>query len=221
MKIAVMIPTTKEIKPHILKDSLGLWETQDRKPDEIIVVDWDTLSNKEPCFSEARCCNVAINRTKCDYLAFTNVDIRPNHNVIAIIEEVLNKRPIEILQCARIDLPDGSDAEGIDWQNKEVFDSWAKRGKGHPAPGSLQVIPVYWLRKVNGFDERYYGWGYYDCEIIRRAAMDGLDTEWIDNSTTILHVPHELRRNNEKENQALFNGPMELIANKGKEWGKE
>lgn len=220
-KIGVVIPITKEIPEWELKEAIPLWEKQTRPPDEVIVVDWDKLLDKEEVFSEARCNNVAVKKTKCDYLIFTNVDIRPDRKCIQVVEETLEKKPNQILMCARLDLPEDSFKPGIDWDKE--FDGWAKRGHSHPAPGSIQVISVDWLKKVGGYDERYIGWGYYDCEILNRASMDGIESEWIDSRTVILHLGHPKlpHRSYEKRNLDLYQEKVELNVNKDKEWGKE
>jgi len=221
MKLDIHIPYSKQIDTWRLDEAVELWNKQQRIPDGVIVTDFDTFSGDTNVFSPSRSRNVAIKQTTADYLVFTDADIRPQHNLLQVVEDTLTQNPNSLLMCMRYDLPPDSNVPGIDYDKD--FDKWARRGETHAAPGSLQVISVDWLKKVGGFDERYTGWGYFDCEILRRSSMDCVEQRWIEGKTSILHVYHEIypyRQARERENRALYDKGIELVANQGKEWGQ-
>jgi len=220
MKLTLHIPFSSQIQKWRLDEAVAIWGKQRRKPDELIVTDFDTFTNKETFFSFARSRNIALKQSTSDYIVYTDADIRPQSNLLEVVEEYLRARP-EVLMCMRYDLPKESNQPGIDYDKD--FDKWARRGETHAAPGSLQVFSVDWLKKVGGFDERYIGWGYFDCEILKRAAMDGWQTRWIEDKTAMLHVWHPAyayRKGSEANNRYLYHENIKLIANEGKEWGK-
>lgn len=207
-RIAVSIPYTET--SWRLDQAVEFWENQTRKPDEILTLNWNELSNKEPEFSQARCRNVDIKRTTCDYILFTDVDIRPAPDVLEKVEAELD--PDRVMMCGRLDLPKESNSPAA-FKDK-TFEEWKKVGVPHPAPGSLQVFSVKWLKEARGFDERYWGWGYFDCEILRR----GIGEKWL--KADILHVWHLPSHPNSERNRELYQSPIEYRVNLGG-WGEK
>jgi hypothetical protein len=220
MKIAsvLLVCNAKEWR---VKKALKSRQEQIRKPDEIQII-----RQKEGEINFARMCNIAIKKTKCDYICFSGVDEIVSPNAFQVVEHYFNKNPNSLLMCARIDLPEESNHHRIDFVKN--FNKWAKGKPNHAAPGSFQCLPVKWLKKVRGFDERYRGWGYYDCEIVKRAEMDKIEAVWLHDSNPsmiLLHIWHPERKGKVSElidrNRKLYEQKQELVANKGKRWGEE
>jgi len=220
MKIASVL-LVRDAKPWRINQAVESRHQQTRKPDENML----NIQEKGPIHF-ARLCNQAIKETECEFICFSGVDEILSPNAFEVVEKHFEKNPKSILMCARIDLDEESNNPKIDFVKD--FKKWAKKKSDHAAPGSFQCLPVKWLKKVGGFDERYVGWGYYDCEIVKRAAMDGLEEVWLhdsDPSMTICHIWHPERKGRTSEfvtkNEKLFREKIELVVNKGKKWGQK
>lgn len=221
MKIAVAIWKC-DVKDAVLNRCLRSLVMQTRKPNEVIIV-----KQTEPGDVQfSRMNNIAIKKTKCDYLMCCAADLIFSKNTFEAIEKQLKKNPKALILTARVDV------------DSETKKSW----KGAPNNGGPNCItlPVKWLKEVGGYDERYTGWGYFDSDMVERAKMGGFEEVWMHEFhkdqgrwifpnepvkpfITVLHIRHPTRKSKNdkviKRNEALLRGPKTLIANKGKKWG--
>jgi hypothetical protein len=57
--------------------------------------------------------------------------------------------------------------------------------------GAAQIVSSEWFFINKGYDEEMEMWGGMDNEFSQRAVLTGLERDWIDNETSILHQYHD------------------------------
>jgi GT2 family glycosyltransferase len=66
------------------------------------------------------------------------------------------------------------------------------------------------VERVNGFDERFVGWGYEDDDFARRLYKAGVEPRSVIEDARALHLwhpslaPQELKRHRDRPNRAYF-----------------
>ena len=236
----------KDVAPWRVKLALKSRLYQTRKPDEILLIDYQSnpqnleqykLITEEfsvklvevkrkgkETFHPARLFNIAIRQTTCDYIVFIGADEIPSDNAFSVLEHAINNWPKGIWMSNRIDLPEESNNPEIDPLGN--FEEWAQKGKKDIwAPGSFQGISVSWLRDVGGFDERITGWGFYDSDIISRGLKAGLKEYYLQDRMSVLHIWHPDYGGHYKyseiisRNKKLRDEQTDITVNKGLDWG--
>lgn len=236
----------KDVAPWRVKLALRSRLYQTRKPDEILLIDYQSKPNNleqykllakefsaklievkhkgKETFHPARLLNVAIRQTTCDYIVFIGTDEIPSDNAFSVLEHSIENWPEGIWMSNRIDLPEESNNPNV--KILENFEEWAQKGrKDIWAPGSFQGISVNWLRDVGGFDERITGWGFYDSDIIGRGLKAGLQEYYLQDRMSVLHIWHPDYRGYYKhekitlKNKKLKEEQADIIVNKGLDWG--
>ena len=94
--------------------------------------------------------------------------------------------------------------------------------------GCCHGVRTEWLKETGGHDERYIGWGYEDKDLALRAKSAGFKMVWIDNQTSMIHLPHPRNKNyfsnkHISANKNLFESKRlkvpSIKVNIGKKWG--
>lgn len=216
MKLAIVI-WVQDIKDWVLQQCINSLKSQTRKVDEIILA----KQPKGKVTEFSRMSNIALRKTKSNYIGFIGGDTIFSKNSMEVIEQYFKEEPNSILTCARIDLSEESNDPKIDFVKD--FDKW-NRKPNHAGP-ILIMAPTKWYKKVGGFDERYIGWGSFDSDVVKRAKMDGLNQGWIENKgMSMLHIWHPERKSKDlgtiKRNEDIYYRVKDIKVNTNRKWGK-
>jgi glycosyltransferase involved in cell wall biosynthesis len=222
MKIAIAI-LIKNGEDWRLRNVLKSLKNQDRKADEIILVDGGSTyinylkylkvienlqlkviraSSACKLFHPARMLNKALSVTSCDYLIATDIDIVMSKNALEEAEKEFELG--NFVMCSRLDLDETSNKPTIDFK---IDDWWAdkKLRKGH---GSFQGVSTRWIRSIGGYCDEFRGWGFYDMYLEWVAKKKGKKWTMLDKKgVKLLHVYHDplpYRDQTSKKNQNLY-----------------
>jgi hypothetical protein len=114
---------------------------------EIIVVNQDNAKQ----FNRGMLLNIGYlyaKKLKCDYLVFHDVDMIPSD-----------------VDYSYSDVPVHLATNFIDYENKESglpFDTYF---------GGVTMFPIELFEKINGFSNKYWGWGYEDTDLLFRCEQ--------------------------------------------------
>lgn len=222
MKIAIAI-LIKNGDDWRLRNLLKSIRDQERKPDEIILVDGGStylnylkylkvierlemkvIRASSACnvFHPARMLNKALSVTKSDYMIATDIDIIMSPNAVALAEKEFELG--NFVMCSRLDLDETSNRPTIDF----IIDEWwtdKKLRKGH---GSFQGVSTKWMRNIGGYCDEFRGWGFYDMYLEWLAKKKGKKWTMLNKQgVKLLHVYHEplpYREKTSKKNQNLY-----------------
>lgn len=121
-----------------------------------------------------------------DWYVFTDADMIFPHGWVEAVTARLS--PQRLLLTPSRDLPAQvpmtdallRDAEALRWHST-----------AHPrwGMGGAMVVPTDWFHRVGGFDETYRTWGGEDADLVLRAAWDGLEVRWLQD-TFVAHQAH-------------------------------
>ena len=159
-------------------------------------------------FHKTRALNIGIQEVKSDYTCLTDIDQIFQPNFFNILLQEL--RPRRFVKCkthfAHV-LPKFPPRK----VNFMKYREYLRQVKADPVrdphgEGCCQGILTKRLRALGGHDETYIGWGYEDKDLEFRARRSGLSIVWIDDRTSMVHLPHE-------RNKAYFNR-AQIVKNK-------
>jgi hypothetical protein len=118
---------------------------------EIIIVEQD---NKKQ-FNRGMLLNIGFTyseKLKCDYVVFHDVDMIP-------IDVDYSFSPIPLHLATNFILEDGE-------KNREVFYEYF---------GGVTMFPSDLFKKINGYSNKYWGWGYEDTDLLLRCKINNVD----------------------------------------------
>jgi len=180
-------------------------------------------------FHKSRALNIGIRAAETKYVCMTDVDqiFQPNFYSI-FAKEISNENFIRCKTQFLSHLPKISPKN----LNLGIYRELLVESKKDPqrksfGEGCCHGVSRDWLLSVNGYDEKYIGWGYEDNDLVYRAKESGYDMFWVDSLTSMIHLPHprDVTYFSNKlisANKAYFIGrhKRSIIANSGKQWGK-
>ena len=170
-------------------------------------------------FRAARSRNNAIFRAREEWIAFLDQDTLPHRDWLAV--HAAHLRPDGLNLGHLLPLPEtagpgytAADVESGRFetlhgaaalrvldrrQRRDAWYAWLRRlGCGIKAKPRLRscnaALARAALRRVNGFDEDYVGWGQEDDDLGRRLYLAGLRPCVLVNRARVSHLPHPLRR---------------------------
>lgn len=118
---------------------------------EIIIVDQDDAKQ----FNRGMLLNIGYvyaKKLRCDYLVFHDIDMLPIEVDYSYCEHPLHMATNFILEA--------------DEKNREIFDEYF---------GGVTMFPVHLFEKINGYSNKYWGWGYEDTDLLLRCRHHGID----------------------------------------------
>jgi hypothetical protein len=120
---------------------------------EIIIVEQDNAKQ----FNRGMLLNIGFTyseKLKCDYVVFHDVDMLP-------VDVDYSFSPIPLHLATNFILEDGE-------KNREVFDEYF---------GGVTMFPSETFMKINGYSNKYWGWGYEDSDLLFRCKIHNIETD--------------------------------------------
>ena len=120
---------------------------------EIIIVEQDDAKQ----FNRGMLLNIGYiyaKKLKCDYIVFHDVDMLPVR-----VDYTYSKHPIHLATNFILDR----------WEKKrETFEEYF---------GGVTMFPIETFEKINGYSNKYWGWGYEDTELLYRCKINDVDLD--------------------------------------------
>ena len=144
-KLGVIVPYRD--RPQQLKDFLNYIEkylTDKNIEHEVIIVE-QTEKND---FNRGKLLNIGFLKAeelKCDYVAFHDIDMLP-----VDADYSYSDKPVHLI--TELDLPAGV--------SRTLFDEYF---------GGVTLFPSYVFRQINGYSNKYFGWGFEDDDLLLRC----------------------------------------------------
>lgn len=157
-KLGVIVPyRNREEHLEEFKKKISKYLNRQGIPFELIIVHQDDAK----LFNRGMLLNIGFTyakKYKCDYVVFHDVDMLPLH-----VDYSYSDRPIH--------LPDEVYVEdGIRKKIRDTFDQYF---------GGVTMFSMEDFKKINGYSNKYWGWGYEDTDLLLRCVKKGIDLETI------------------------------------------
>ena len=163
-----------------------------------------------------------------------DVDLILAPNFFAVVLERLSRDPRVLVLCRISDLPAHASLPiGGDELNR-AFEMLHARSHLRPCYGSggIQVAQRSFFFNIRGYDEDLVWWGAMDGDIVNRARLAGMQVEWIEDRTAMLHQWHprkhailsgqqeiELAKSAWRHNHALVRSRAKVLTRNPAGWG--
>jgi hypothetical protein len=138
--------------------------------------------------------NVGIRATlpEVPFVMTMDADMILAPNFFDVVLERLRKDPPSIVLCRISDLPACARIPGNYEQLLRVFDNLCRIARLRPRYGSgaIQASRRSFFFDIRGYDEDLLWWGAMDGDMVSRARLAGLEIEWIEHRTAMLHQWH-------------------------------
>jgi hypothetical protein len=163
-KLGVIVPY-RDRESHLIqfKESITNYLKNRDIPFEFIVV--EQCDNKS--FNRGKLLNIGFIKAEslgCNYVVFHDVDMLPIDVDYSYSKNVYHLATNFV-----------SDSD----YSKEVFQKYF---------GGVNLFPIESFRKINGYPNDYWGWGFEDDELFRRCISNGINTEKIEIKNRIQHT---------------------------------
>lgn len=160
-------------------------------------------------------CNKAASVARGDYLLFIDQDCLLHRGTIAAWKRRLRPHTIQLGPRVHV-LPPSSERfvpstlgiarAGVRRHLRGVRAALRRARLVPEIPPVIEscnmLVPMETMRRSNGFDEAFRGWGYEDAEFFIRAVRSGSEVGLGGARTSVFHLYHPSRAN--EENRALF-----------------
>lgn len=189
------------------------------------------VDRKTDLFHKTRAINIGIKRAKTPYVCLTDADQIFQPNFFGILEKTLITDPKSFVRCKTYfanRLP-GFNPEEINRGHYKHFlrTVIANQTKKPHGEGCCHGVLRKWLLDVGGHDEKYIGWGYEDKDLVMRAKSNGYHMVWIDDKTSMVHLPHQRNKGyfcfkHISKNRTRFENKrknVQVVANSRNRWG--
>lgn len=175
-KLGVIVPY-RDRESHLIqfKESISKYLNDRDISFELIIVE---QSDAKP-FNRGKLLNIGFIKAEslgCDYVAFHDVDMLPID-----VDYSYSKNVYHLATNFISDLN----------YSKEVFQKYF---------GGVNLFPIESFKKINGYPNDYWGWGFEDDELFRRCISNGINTEKV-----------EIRNRIQSTNGLKFNGKESYI----------
>ena len=152
-KLGLIVPyRNREQHLNIFKKHIREYLNKKNIDFELVIVEQvDNLP-----FNRGRLLNIGFleaEKLGCNYVVFHDVDMLPM--------DVDYSYSSDVLQLANNFIPDGD-------YIKEIYEGYF---------GGVTMFPNELFRKVNGYPNDFFGWGFEDDELLRRCVYSGIETE--------------------------------------------
>lgn len=123
---------------------------------EIIIVNQDSARQ----FNRGMLLNVGYTYAKkmgCDYMVFHDIDMLPID-----VDYSYSEKPLHLATDFELE---------EDEKSREIFDEYF---------GGVTMFNMEDFEKINGYSNKYWGWGYEDTELLLRCRVAGLDLDTLE-----------------------------------------
>jgi len=117
-------------------------------------------------------------------------------NFLAVVLERLKEEPPALVLCRSSDLPQHTRLPNKSEELMGVFNRLHVLARLRPrfGTGGIQAARRSFFFDIRGYDEDLLWWGAIDGDVVNRARLAGLQIEWVEDRTAMLHQwhPHKL-----------------------------
>lgn len=174
-------------------------------------------------FHKSRAINIGLKNVRTEFTCSTDCDEIFAENFVYILNKELRTKNV-LVMCKTYA------AEG--YPENESYVSFLEKVKNKKVYGigNCLALPTQWLLEVNGWNEKFIGWGEEDTNLFLRARYAGFKIVNVNKQTSMIHLPHpktskyyseEMIRKNKKLSQSQrpeITG--QVVVNRDIEWGK-
>lgn len=187
-------------------------------------------------FHKSRALNIGIRFVTTKFVCAIDADQIMQANFFNVVYETLTSNKKALVSCKTYGLkkiPNNSSPDTVRKDYNNLYLLAKSLGNRH-GDGCCTAIKTSWVKKVHGWDESYVGWGAQDSDFAMRAHFSGFIRIWIQNKTSMVHLPHFkrsryydpnkyfkpnrqrflIRRRNVRKNRKL------VVVNRKINWGK-
>lgn len=152
-KLGIIVPYRNR-KNHLKEFTRRLIRYMERFdiPYELIVVEQDGAH----LFNRGMILNIGFKhaeKLKCDYVVFHDVDMIPVH-----VDYSYSDIPLQMAN----NFVEGDE----DYKNSELFDEYF---------GGVTMFNMETFRKIDGYSNKYWGWGFEDTDLLHRCRKHGIE----------------------------------------------
>lgn len=179
--------------------------------------DWLTIirvNKNTKLFHKSRALNIALRYVKTKYVCASDVDQIFNPNFFDILYSTLSTQKKAFIMCKTYFIHRIKDAVLNESSYSDLLTIAKKQTRELYGDGCCNGVETEWLRKVQGWDEQYLGYGAEDSDLALRAALSGFKIIWIDNRTNMIHLPH--RKQGSYYSVSFINRNKKIFLNKRK-----
>jgi hypothetical protein len=165
-----------------------------------------------------------------------DADMVLSPDFLSLVIERLTKDPPALVLCRISDLPQEAFLPVDGDQLLQSFDRLRAltRLRSCSGSGGIQAANRSFFFAIRGYDEDLTWWGAMDGDIVSRAGLIGLEIEWVENRTAMLHQWHPrkhavLTRQDQilqarqawRQNHSLVRSRARILQRNPRRWGGE
>ena len=153
-KLGIIVPyRNRPVQLDIFLNVMKEYVREKNIPFEIIIVNQDNAKQ----FNRGMLLNIGFKyalKMKCNYVVFHDVDMLPIDVDYSYSEVPLHMATDFILED--------------DEKNRELFDEYF---------GGVTMFPVNVFKEINGYSNKYWGWGYEDTDLLFRCVINEIELD--------------------------------------------
>ena len=215
--IAVIIGVKDRYDRRIINSLRSLrGQSYDQRLIDIIIVDYGSAETFHADFTDlcrcfnavgvwtgindvwrkAHCLNIAIKRTRSEYILISDVDMVFEKNYLEVCVQELRSDPRQALYCRMMDVPLGGINVSTDLptEYEHIKSQAVPQGEGISASRqgmALLFTRSEYIRDINGYDESYSVWGREDDDLVKRLKLAGISFKDLGGRTSHMRQWHE------------------------------
>jgi len=144
--------------------------------------------------------NVGIRTTlpETPFVMTMDIDMILAPNFLQVVFTRLNQHPGSLILCRSLDLPQYIRLPNsrVSLHNNYSYLQSRGRLRGKSGTGGIQAASRDFFFTIRGYDEDLLWWGAMDGDLVNRARLAGLQIQWIENETSMLHQWHPRKHAN-------------------------
>lgn len=153
-------------------------------------------------WNKSKAINIALQKTTAPYFFVGDIDMLFRHDFVEKLHTLKKEQEVIYFQV------------GVLCQSESVldksFEDYTVKHKTNNEATGMTLYPTKLLRKINGYDEFYHGWGAEDTDVHIRLRHAGYNVYFYDESLLLLHQWHP-KFYRSKESKEPFHSRLEQI----------
>jgi len=137
-------------------------------------------------------CGIRTTHPETTHVMTMDADMILAPSFLAVVAARLARQPLALVLCRSSDLPPNAVVPGRPDELLSAFDRLRATSalRGPSGTGGIQAAPRSFFFEIRGYDEDLAWWGAMDGDMVARARLHGLQVEWIEDRTAMLHQWH-------------------------------
>jgi hypothetical protein len=144
-------------------------------------------------FHKARAINIGLKQARTKFICATDVDQIFQKNFFAAVHDtVASGKHLVLCRSSFVrSLPPDVVPENVAAHYEQLLQAALASGIKMHGEGCCIGLPLGWLDKARGWDEKYIGYGAEDSDVIYRARLSKFKPIVVNDKTSLIHLPHE------------------------------